>query len=227
MSSLLNYARASLYDTARSTRASQWYSIVLRELPEHSYILAVGIGTGSSLLANANVITARNLCITAIDADESYVNACNQKVTQASLQQHVFPQIATLVDYNPRNNRLFSHIIFVDSFATLHPFAQSLRAAVDLLVDQEDGRLFFAQALWQKKSTFAEWLRPKLSSLTSVNLADFVYEGDFDDALHDADLVVVRYDKIDSTRGDDDAEQCRLVVARARKYVQGTIASYT
>lgn len=82
-----------------------------------------------------------------------------------------------------------------------------LRAAVELLADREDGRIAFAHTFHLQKSAWREWLAPNLAALTSLNthqFANVVYQGDFEQCLHLANVAVVRTYNLDVENCDDD-----------------------
>lgn len=82
-----------------------------------------------------------------------------------------------------------------------------LRAAVELLADREDGRIAFAHTFHLRKSAWREWLAPNLAALTSLNthqFANVVYQGDFEQCLHLANVAVVRTYNLDVESCDDD-----------------------
>lgn len=218
--SLWERARSFVYDKAIVSLTTKWYLEVLQYLPENSHILDVGIGTGAALVANAAALRAKNITVVGVDYDDAYVASCRRAVSAARLERHVSVVCASIYDFTPRDNRLFNHVYFSASFMILPRPADALRKVVDLLVDREDGRIFFTQTFELAKNPFMEWLKPKLLSVTSIDFGNVSYEGDFEDALHEAGMIAEHTEVIDDGNRVEGTRESRLVVARSKLYVQ-------
>lgn len=225
--SLLERARSYVYDTAIVSLTTKWYLEVLQEIPENSHILDVGIGTGAALIANAATLRARNISVVGVDYDQAYVATCRCLIAEAKLERHVTVIHESIYDFTPRGNRLFNHVYFSGSFMILPQPSVALKKVVELLVDRQDGRIYFTQTFELKKNTFMEWLKPKLFTLTSIDFGRVSYEGDFEDAVHEAKLVIETSTVIDDGNKVEGVRESRLVCARSSLYVAVTNESAT
>lgn len=215
-------ARSFVYDRAIVSLTATWYFEVLQVLPENCHILDVGIGTGAALIANARTLRAKNITVVGVDYDRAYVTSCEKAIVEADLSKHVSVVHASIYEFTPKDNRLFDHIYFSGSFMILPQPAEALRKVVDLLLDREDGRIYFTQTFELSKNPFLEWFKPKLLSITSIDFGNVSYEGDFDEALHAARVQVEHMEVIDDGHRVEGKREARLIVARSKLYVQET-----
>lgn len=217
--SLLERARSYVYDKTIVSLTAKWYLEVLQEIPENSHILDIGVGTGAALIANAATLCARNISVVGVDYDQAYIATCRRLIAEAKLEKHITVFHESIYDFTPRDNRLFNHVYFSGSFMILPQPSAALKKVVDLLIDREDGRVFFTQTFELKKNAFMEWLKPKLITLTSIDFGQVSYEGDFEDALHEAQLVIETNTVIDDGNQVEGVRESRLICARSSLYV--------
>src|SRR5262249_47606114 len=132
--SVVRRARAKIYDAAIVQRMTAgWYRAVLSRLAPGCRLLDVGIGTGSALLANADVIVAKQLRVTGVDIDAAYVERCNRAVVGAGLGDHVTARLESVYDHGggPYDAAYFSasFMLLPDPPAALHHLRTLLAAA--------------------------------------------------------------------------------------------------
>lgn len=211
--------RSYVYDKAIVSLTTKWYLKVLQEIPEGSHILDVGIGTGAALVANASTLRARNISVVGVDYDQAYVITCQRLISEARLEKHVTVVHDSIYDFTPRDNRLFNHVYFSGSFMILPNPVAALQKVIELLVDREDGRIIFTQTFELKKNSFLEWFKPKLMNLTTIDFGNVSYEGDFEDAVHEAGLVIETSEVIDDGNKVDGVRESRFICARSMLYV--------
>ena len=72
----LQLVRAPLYDFVIVKMTSKWYKAVLSRVDEGSSILDVGIGTGSALVNNRDLLQQKKLRVVGVDYDADYVRRC-------------------------------------------------------------------------------------------------------------------------------------------------------
>ena len=73
---VLKRLRAWVYDIVIVAMTTKWYRKVLQQLPKNAHVLDVGIGTGSALFNNLDLIHSKGLKVTGIDYDNDYVIKC-------------------------------------------------------------------------------------------------------------------------------------------------------
>jgi SAM-dependent methyltransferase len=216
---LFGRLRTAIYDNTVTSFTTKWYAEVLDVVPEYSRLLDVGIGTGTALLANANRLRAKHITVIGVDYDENYVEKCRALVHERGLSSHISCVCGSFYDFKPPDGLLFDHVYFSGSFMILPDRAKAVRKAVDLLVDREDGRLFFTQTFELRKNSFLEWLKPTMAYLTTIDFGTVTYVEDFDEALHEGGAIAVSTKKIEDGMSVEGARESRLVIARSDIYV--------
>lgn len=211
--------RSAIYDKAIVSFTTRWYADVLSDLPDGTRLLDVGIGTGAALVANADLIRAKNLVVVGVDYDAAYIKRCQELIAEKGLGRQVSAECCSFYDYAPSDGRLFDHVYFSGSFMILPDSPGALRRAVDLLTDREDGRLYFTQTFELRKNSLLEWLKPTMSYWTTIDFGQVTYIEDFDAALFEGDCISVRSVRIHDGKATDGVRESRLVVARSTLYV--------
>lgn len=217
--SIWERARSFIYDKAVVNMTVIWYKQVLHKIPPNSHILDIGIGTGTALLANASLLRSKEISVVGVDFDPAYVATCKKLINEANLQNQVAVHHADIYDFKP-TNRLFNHIYFSGSFMILPRPAEALKKAVNLLLDREDGRIYFTQTFELKKNRFLEWVKPQLGKITSIEFGNVTYEDDFEEQLHVGGVVVEHSELIDDGHINEGVREARLIVARSHLYVE-------
>lgn len=217
--SLWDRARSYVYDRAIVSFTSKWYEAILHRLPEDTYLLDVGIGTGAALVANSSILIAKNITVVGVDYDASYIQQCRNTVSNANLADRITVVQADIREFTPPDDRLFNHVYFSGSFMIMPDQVTILKKVVDLLVDREDGRILFTQTFQLQKNALLEWIKPKLANLTSIDFGNVSYEGDFDEVLHSADLCIEAMEVIDDGKKVDGVRESRLVSTRSKIYI--------
>lgn len=211
--------RSTIYDSAIVSLTTKWYAEVLDELPQNSRLLDVGIGTGAALVANASRLRAKQITVVGVDYDSAYIDRCKALIADQGLEEYISALCCSFYSFKPLDSRLFNHVYFSGSFMILPDKAAALRKAVDLMVDREDGRIFFTQTFELKKNSLLEWVKPKLAYWTTVDFGDVTYVDDFDAALNQGGVIAVRTKRIEDGKTVEDVRESRLVIARSILYV--------
>lgn len=216
---LWDRARSFIYDRAIVNFTSTWYRAVLDRIPSESHILDVGVGTGTALLANASLLRSKRITVVGVDYDSSYVQQCRKNIHNANMDDYISVVHADINQFTPEDNRLFDFVYFSGSFMILPNQVTILKRVVELLVDREKGRVFFTQTFELQKNSVMEWIKPKLMALTTIDFGNVSYEGDFDDTLHEAGVVIHETVVLDDGKKVDGVRESRLISARSRLYV--------
>ncbi|KAI0558856.1 S-adenosyl-L-methionine-dependent methyltransferase [Gracilaria domingensis] len=125
---------------------------------------------------------------------------------------------ADIRHFEPPDQRLYTHIYFSGSFMIIPDQVNVLTKMIQLLVDRQDGRIFFTQTFELQKNTWLEWIKPKLMSITTIDFGHVTYQQDFEDALAAADLSVESDQLIEDGRARPNVRESRLVCARSKMY---------
>jgi len=181
--SMLARTRAAVYDAAIVRLTAPWYRAVLTRLPAGSHLLDVGIGTGSALLANADLLTGRDLRVTGVDIDADYVARCARAVRRAGLAARVAARLESVTDHR---GGPYDAAYFSASFMLLPDPPAALRHVRGLL--RPGGALYFTQTVEHAPSRLVERLKPLLRLLTSIDFGRVTYEAEFRRALADGGM---------------------------------------
>jgi SAM-dependent methyltransferase len=182
---LLRRVRAGLYDAVIVPMTAGWYAAVLERLPGHCRLLDVGIGTGAALLANAALVTARDIRVTGIDIDADYVERCREAVDAGGLGDRIDVRLESVYDHagGPYDAAYFS-----GSFMLLPDPVAALRHVAALLAP--DARVFFTQTFEHESSPWMERVKPLLRFVTSIDFGGVTYEREFRHAVEQAGFQV-------------------------------------
>jgi SAM-dependent methyltransferase len=184
-------ARALIYDTAIAGLTAGWYRAVLARLPEGCHLLDVGIGTGSALLANAEMLRARRIRVTGLDIDAAYVQRCRREVARRGLGDVVTARLESVYDHR---GGPYDAAYFSGSFMLLPDPVGALRHVRPLLVP--GGRIYFTQTFEHGPSRLVERLKPLLRHLTTIDFGRVTYEADFRRALADGDEAIETFETL-------------------------------
>jgi SAM-dependent methyltransferase len=192
--SVVRRARAKIYDAAIVQHMTAgWYRAVLARLAPGCKLLDVGIGTGSALLANADVIVAKQLCVTGVDIDAAYVERCNRAVLNAGLADRVSARLESVYDHRggPYDAAYFSasFMLLPDPAAALHHLRALLAA---------DAIVYFTQTFEHERSRMLEILKPLLRLVTTIDFGRVTYEDEFRRALVRGGLELAELETLDS-----------------------------
>ena len=177
---VVDRARTVIYDTAIVRLTAAWYRAVLTRLPPRCRLLDIGIGTGSALLANADVIVASDLRVTGVDVDAAYVERCRRGVTSAGLDDRITARLESVYDHH---GGPYGAAYFSASFMLLPDPPAALRHVRSLLVP--GARVYFTQTFEHERSRAVEMLKPLLRLVTTIDFGRVTYERDFRRALAD------------------------------------------
>lgn len=167
-------ARAALYDAAIVGMTRDWYRAVLQRLPVGTRVLDVGIGTGSALMANADLVIRRDLHIVGIDVDPAYVARCRTRLARLDLLDHIAVRLESVYEHRAV---AYDAVYFSGSFMLLPDPVAALRHVSSLLTPT--GRLWFTQTIEHGRSPVLERVKPLLRRLTTIDFGRVTYEPAF------------------------------------------------
>lgn len=186
--------RGLIYDAAILRLTSGWYQQVLARVPAGSRLLDVGIGTGSALASNADLLRAKDLRVTGVDIDRDYVVRARARVDEAGLSDRVDVQLQSIYDHE---GGPYDAVYFSASFMLLPRPAEALHHVTGLLTGR--GRVFFTQTFQDRRSRVLERAKPLLKKVTTIDFGRVTYEEDFREVLADGGLELVELTTMDSS----------------------------
>ena len=147
---LLRLCRAPLYDAVIVKMTAQWYREVLTRLDDKESLLDVGIGTGSALLRNKDIILEKKLQIMGVDYDNDYVLACQQHFDDAKLSKQCSVIYVSVYDYQGPKGKgnKFDSAYFSGSLMIMPDAALALSKVKTLL--KKGGKIYVTQTFQHK-----------------------------------------------------------------------------
>lgn len=177
--------RAWIYDRLILGLTAEWYRAVLSRVPEEAAILDVGIGTAGALVANADLVKAKELQITGIDIDADYIRRARERIAASSTEGRITALVQSVYDHQ---GGPYDVVYFSASFMLLPEPERALRHCCTLL--RPGGRLFFTQTIQLRPSRVMEKLKPVLKRFTSIDFGRVTYEESFRQEIQNAGLVL-------------------------------------
>jgi SAM-dependent methyltransferase len=175
--------RTLVYDALIMRLTSRWYAEVLQRLPEGASMLDVGIGTAGALLANSDSLMRKELRITGIDIDPSYVAGARKRLRDTPCFDRVDVRLESVYDHY---GGPYDAVYFSASFMLLPDPVGALKHCVSLL--KPGGHIYFTQTFQAAPSRFMECVKPMLRLLTSVDFGRVTYEAAFREEIQAAGL---------------------------------------
>ena len=198
--------RAWIYDRLFKNLSSTWYKHVIEYLPENSKVIDVGVGTGSSLLSQLDLLRQKKLSWTGIDINAPYLASCQEKIDQ--LKANDFIKVREQSIYDLREAELLDAVYFSASFMLLPDQKQALLTSLNSL--KTEGVICFTQTFETKPAPLMEMIKPLLRKFTTVDFGVVTYEAPFIELLADCGLEVVQ-NKVMSTQG---PREMRIIIAK-------------
>jgi ubiquinone/menaquinone biosynthesis C-methylase UbiE len=160
----------------------------LSALPEGSRLLDVGVGTGSSLLSNADLVRSRSMTVEGIDINTSYLKACQEKIEETGVSDLISVREQSVYDLDPEDK--YDAVYFSASFMLLPNQQEALRVVKACL--KPGGHVCFTQTFETKRARLMELIKPLMYLFTSVHFGVVTYEGPFIEQLEGEGFEVVR-----------------------------------
>ncbi len=170
--------RALIYDLTFRRLTTDWYQAVLSRLEPGDRLLDVGIGTGGALVGNAALVHERDLRITGVDIDPSYVRRARKNVEKAGLSERVTVLLESIYDHADAE---YDAAYFSASFMLLPDPVAALHQVTGLLAP--GGKLFFTQTFENQRSVLVEKTKPLLKAVTTIDFGQVTYLEDFQRTL--------------------------------------------
>ena len=182
--------RAWIYDRLFYSLSRDWYRAVLSAIPEGSRLLDVGVGTGSSLLSNVDLVRERSIKVEGVDINVSYLKACQEKIEEGGMGDVISVREQSVYNLDPEDK--YDAVYFSASFMLLPDQKAALQVIKRCL--KPTGYVCFTQTFETKRARFMEVIKPLLYLFTSVHFGVVTYEAPFIEQLEAEGFKVVRND---------------------------------
>lgn len=153
------------------------YKNCLSYFPEKSRVLDVGIGNGVMTKNYHSLIKNKDIKITGIDINKSYLNHCDRLIRAYQLENHIQIFHKSVEAYAPPQKEYFDFILFSMSFMLFHNQQIVLDRVRHWL--KPEGKIVFFQTMFQKRSRLMEFVKPKLKYFTTIDFGKVTYDHDF------------------------------------------------
>jgi ubiquinone/menaquinone biosynthesis C-methylase UbiE len=198
--------RAWIYDRLFKGLSSHWYKYVIEYLPRQARVLDVGIGTGSSLFSQFELIKKKEMSWLGIDINDNYLKACQEEITQQNASDYIKVKTQSIYDLDETDK--LDAIYFSASFMLLPDQKNALLIAMQSLKD--DGVICFTQTFETRITPIMEVVKPLLKKITTVDFGVVTYEEPFLQLLSECGLVPI-HNEVMGTQG---PREMRIIVAK-------------
>lgn len=203
--------RAWIYDRLFHNLSSSWYKYVIEHLPRGAKVLDVGVGTGSSLLSQFDLVKDRGLTWTGIDINSAYLRACQESIDRIGAGDHIKVREQSI--YDLEESELLDAVYFSASFMLLPDQAQALVTSLGSL--KPEGVICFTQTFETKPAPLMEIIKPLLRKVTTVDFGVVTYQAAFLELLSSCGLTPV-HNEVMSTQG---PREMRIIIAKRTEVV--------
>jgi len=181
--------RNFLYNLMINEVTDLCYENCLHYFSPHSRILDVGIGNGTMIYHYHNLIKSKELQITGIDINTSYLKHCARLINLWQLNDNIriFPE--SVENYTPPEQEYFDFILFSMSFMLFKDQLLVLERIRSWL--KTDGKVIFFQTMFKKRSLMMEFVKPRLKYVTTIDFGKVTYEKDFTSLLEEKDINII------------------------------------
>lgn len=163
------------------------YDHLLDVVPTGARILDVGVGNGLMLDRFAGKIRDKKIRIHGLDIHAPYLEECRRRIERFGITDLVRVENEGIIDYLERTEELPQFVYFSTSFMLID------RERVLALLSRRmrpAGRAMFAQTLLPESNAFADWLKPKMKYLTSVDFGQAQYKDGFESLMKRAGFAL-------------------------------------
>lgn len=198
--------RSQIYDFFFANTNKTLYSDVLEKIPEGSVLLDIGIGTGSALLCNVDLLRQKNIKVVGVDYEASYVTACNTNIAKYEAEDIIEVHQMSIYDFQwPLANSKFAHLdlnygYFSNSLMIMPDPVEALKHVYSLLKSPiKDQKIYTSQTFELQKSRVIEVAKPLLKFITTIDFGTVTYEENFMKTIEGASLSIDNVTNIEPT----------------------------
>ena len=173
--------RNKLYKWVIGDATAYCYRSCLDYFSENSVILDVGIGNGVMVRDHHREIKEKNLKITGLDIDSTYLKQCRELVENYDLADQIQVFEKPVEEFRPGRNGSFDYILFSMSFMLLDDQESVLRKVSKWL--KPEGEVVFFQTMFKTRNRLIEEIKPRLKHLTTIEFGEVTYDDRFYELL--------------------------------------------
>ena len=161
---------------------------MLKEIPNNSKILDIGIGTGNYIGECVNIIKDKNITIDGIDIDEEYIKTCNDVIKKNKLNKYVKAYVQDLLTYKLVK---FDYVIFVESYpvisnALMNKMLKYLKNNLSKNV-----KIIFIHNLVETKDILKAYIKPRMKYIIGIDFGKLETHDNFDNFLTENNMYSI------------------------------------
>jgi len=208
-------AKAEVYDFLIIRMTARWYQVVLERCAGGDRMLDVGIGTGTALAKNKEILERKNMIVVGIDYEADYVKKAGDVMAEAGLSDRVKLNCASI--YDPKLRKLFTGaaqfdaVYFSGSLTLMPDPAAALKCAASMLADR--GVIYVTQTFQNRRSPVMERLKPLLRRFTSVDFGRVTYYSEVKEIVAKAGMQILEDGPIAGSI-DNASQTARLIILK-------------
>jgi ubiquinone/menaquinone biosynthesis C-methylase UbiE len=200
--------RAWIYDLMFHNLSKDWYTFIFDAMPNDIRLLDVGVGTGSSLLSQINLIRNKSIQVQGIDINTKYLQACQTKIERLQATDCINVREQSVYDLS--SDDLFDAVYFSASFMLLPSQREALQVIRGSL--RENGYVCFTQTFEKKRARIMEVIKPLLYMVTTIHFGVVTYQQPFLEMLAEQGFEVIQNEILQ----DQGSREMRAIIARVK-----------
>jgi len=214
-----------IYDVIIVKMTSVWYDAVLKRLDNKARVLDIGIGTGTALAKNADLVRDKELSLVGVDYEAAYVKKCENVIQETpGLAGRVFVLCKSVYDEDllqasnkiagAAADELFDAVYFSGSISLMPDPAEALRYSATLL--KPTGQVYITHTFQRKGTRLFGMIKPLLKYVTTIDFGRLTYEQEVDQICADSGLDTVYKDVIPGSL-DNYFQAAFLIILKKKK----------
>ncbi|ESL07317.1 hypothetical protein TRSC58_04995 [Trypanosoma rangeli SC58] len=197
--------KSTLYDWMVAPLADMWYREVLLLCPMDAFVLDVGVGATSSLIANRDIIRSKGLIVTRVVCDAEDARAAQGDILKYELENQVSIVCSSILEYTPPH---VAFIYFSGGFTLIPNKVDMIKHCCRMLqgpaangssctgnAEDDGGGVLVFTPTFEKPTLWGLYVSPLLRRvlklLMTMDFGKVTSEADFLSLLRQAELRVV------------------------------------
>lgn len=154
--SYFNSAQAKVYNYLVGSYTKLLYADFFKNIPDNSRVLDIGVGNGSSLVENAELIIKKNIKIVGIDIDPGAIDMANIEIKENNIEGNVRVLCGDIYKY--ADSEQFDYIYFSNSFAVIEGITDMIKDVKTRLL-RETGQIGISTTIESKPNNIKSLIK--------------------------------------------------------------------
>ncbi len=210
----IKICRPWIYDMLIVRLTEGMYREVLQRLDPGSTLLDVGVGTGTALMRNKQLILEKDIAIIGVDCDKDYVEKCRDNIREFGMEKQVRVFHESIYDFNRALDLRFDAVYFSSSLMILPDPVEALTHCNSMLKDSRNGLIYSTQTFEENRNVILEVVKPLLKWITTIDFGSVTYLDAFMKTVKAAGMVAVE-NKVLGTNSHFSTRSYRLIAMKA------------